>query len=148
MHPEQEEAPLSRYDDAGASSTVDSAGTEQDRENVVERSLLDDVEALVADARTYFDAELSFQKSRAAFVGETVRHAAIMVVGGAIVALVALIVFGVGLVLALTPLITAWGATAVVTAALLIAVLLMLRSASNRWKQMRRSLAEEEPSNE
>ena len=144
MSQDEEEFPGSYNIDAGPPSTDHSEDIGFDEDHVVERSLLDDLEALVADARTYFDAEISFQKSRAAYVGETVKHVAIAGIAAAIVAFVALIALAVGLIIALTPLITAWGATALVTLALLIVVALLLRSAGKRWKAMSRALSEED----
>ena len=77
-------------------------------------SLIEDVRNLVDDGRTYLEAEIQFQKTRAALVLARGRSAAIH--GAVALALVhlALIALVVGLVIALTPLITAWGATAVV----------------------------------
>lgn len=77
------------------------------------------VETLVSDARAFIDAEIAFQKARASFAAGKIKLAlicaglALLLLGLAIMALV------MGLILALTPLITAWGAMAVVTLLLL-----------------------------
>ncbi len=83
------------------------------------RSLLDDASHLFDDGKTYVQAELAFQKSRAAFgVGE-MKGIAAFGVGALIAVHLALIALAVGLVISLTPLLTGWGATAVVTLSLL-----------------------------
>ena len=104
---------------------------------------MDDVEALIADARTYIDAELSFQKSRAAFVGDSFKRTVGLAVAGAILALIAGIAVAVGLLIALTPLITAWGATALVGGMLLLVVYLLLRAAGRCWSRMTNALHED-----
>ncbi len=106
------------------------------------RSLVDDIEDLVFDAKTYFDAELSYQKTRASFVGACVKR----MLGLGVAALVlALFAFGglvIGLIIALTPHLTAWGATAVVVGALLLIVVLLLWMAGKAWKDMMEAVNE------
>ena len=97
------------------------------------RSLLDDVEALIDDARTYLDAELSYQKTRAAFVTDRVKKAIAYAAVAAVVALLAAIGLTVGLIIALTPLLTGWGATALVVGVMLLATVLLLRRAARNW---------------
>ena len=99
-----------------------------------DRSLLEDVEALIEDGKTYLEAELAFQKTRAAFVAQGAKGIAGFGALAAGLAVLALIDLTVGLILALTPLITAWGATAVVVGALLIGAWLCVRSALKRWR--------------
>ena len=106
------------------------------------RSVIDDVEALISDARTYVDAEMSFQKSRVAFIGSSVGRAAAFGAGAAIIALVAAIAIAVGLVIALAPLVTAWGATAIVGGALLLTAYLLVRTAAKTWREMTVTLGE------
>ena len=99
-----------------------------------DRSLLEDVEALIEDGKTYLEAELAFQKTRAAFVAQGAKGIAGLGALAAGLAVLALIGLTVGLILALTPLITAWGATAVVVGALLIGAWLCVRSGLKRWR--------------
>ncbi|RPF70231.1 phage holin family protein [Aurantiacibacter spongiae] len=106
----------------------------------VHDSLFDDVEALVDDVRTYVDTEVSFQKSRAKFVADRIKTAAIFGAGAGIVALIAAIALSIGLIIALTPLITAWGATAVVVLALGVVAYLLVRKARGAIEHMRRTL--------
>ncbi len=100
------------------------------------RSLFDDFEALIDDGRTYFEAELSYQKNRAGFVANRLKLA--LVFGAVAAVLAVLAVFGliVGLIIALTPLITAWGATAVVVLALLLAAFLLVRRAGRAFAEL------------
>lgn len=103
-------------------------------ENEIDRSLVDDVEALIDDGKTYLQAELAFQKSRAGFIASGARTVAILGVLAAVFAVLALVGLTVGLILGLTPLLTAWGATGAVVGALLLGALMAARSASRRWR--------------
>lgn len=94
-----------------------------------ERSLNEDLHQLAQDARAYAEAELQFQKSRAAFAASASKNIAIYAVTALVLAFFAVMALVVGLVIALAPLITAWGSTAVVTLVLLgLAVFLLLRA--------------------
>lgn len=84
------------------------------------RSLTDDVVALLDDGRTLVEAEIQFQKTRAAFAFDRGKSgAAYGIVAFALLHL-ALVALVVGAVIALTPLISAWGATAVVVGVLVV----------------------------
>lgn len=101
-----------------------------------ERSLREDLEALIEDGRTYLEAELAYQKTRAAFVAD---RAKVTIVYGAVAALLgflALIGLTVGLIIALSPLLTAWGASGLVVALLVIGALLSARAAGRRWNRL------------
>lgn len=116
-----------------------------------ERSLFDDMEALIDDARTYWDAELSYQKSRAGFVGNRVKKTIAFGAVAAFFAVLATIGLTVGLIIALTPLITAWGATAVVVLGLLLIAFLLVRKAGAMWNEAAEAMnppVEEEASND
>lgn len=92
------------------------------------RSLNDDLRQLAQDARTYAEAELKFQKARAAYTATASKSIAVYAVVALVLVFFALMAFVVGLVIALGPWLTPWGAMAAVTAALLvIAVLLLLK---------------------
>lgn len=108
------------------------------------QSLMDDIEALIDDARTYFDAELSYQKSRAAFVADCLKKGIAFIVVAVVLVLLALIGLTVGLVIALTPLITAWGATAVVVLGYLLIAGLLVWSAIGAFKGIKLALNEDE----
>ena len=112
------------------------AGSDTKSGPVAQRSLYDDLEALLTDARTYFDAELTYQKSRAGFVANRLKTAVAFGAVAAFFAVLATIGLTVGLIVALTPLITAWGATAVVVLGLLLVAYLLVRRASKAWKEL------------
>lgn len=99
-----------------------------------ETSLSADIAALIDSGRTYAEAELAFQKTRAALAGDNAAKA----IGALVLALVllniALTALAIGAVLALQPLITIWGAIAVVVGALLLVAGLLARSAKARGK--------------
>ncbi len=109
--------------------------------DAAERSLVDDVRQLIDDGRTLAEAELAYQKSRAAVAGDGVKGAAAY--GGLAIALVlfALVALTVGLVIGLTPLLTALGATAVVTLGLLLAAGLCALTAKRRWSAMTNAIS-------
>ena len=100
------------------------------------RSLRDDVEALIEDGKTYLETELVFQKTRAAFVADRAKGAVIYGAIAAFLAVLALIGLAVGLIIALAPLLTAWGSSAVVVGALLIGAFIFVRMASSRWNSL------------
>lgn len=112
------------------------------------RSLLEDIEDLLVDARTYLDAELSYQKSRASFVGGSIKRIAVFGIGALVLALFAFGALTIGLIIALTPLVTAWGATAIVVGALLLIVFLLLRAAAGHWSEMMSVINDEHPDEE
>lgn len=100
-----------------------------------EPSLVEDLRQLAADGRTLLEAELAYQKSRAAFAGQAAKSVAGW--GALALALVffALMALVVGLLLALTPLLGGWGAMGAVTIGLLIAAGLCGWTAARRWKR-------------
>lgn len=110
-----------------------------------QRSLLDDLEALIDDVRTYLDAELSYQKTRASFVSDRLKKAVVFGAGAAIIAFVALIGLIVGLIIALTPLLTGWGATAVVVGLMLVAAYILAKRAGRNWNSMMGVIRSDDP---
>lgn len=105
-------------------------------EGADERSLLEDFEAAVEDGKTYLEAELTYQKTRAAFAADRAKDAAIFAALGGSLALLALVALTVGLVIALVPLLTAWGAAAAVTGGWLLLAAVFLRMAATRWRKL------------
>lgn len=101
-----------------------------------DRSLLEDMEALIADGRTYLEAELGYQKTRALFVAEQAKSAAVFGAVAALLALLALIGLVMGLIIALTPILGPWGAGGIVVLVLVVAALLAGRAAAQRWKRL------------
>ncbi|WP_241233557.1 phage holin family protein [Altericroceibacterium xinjiangense] len=101
-----------------------------------ERSLVEDVSALFEDGKTYAQAELNFQKTRATFAMDRGKKVAMYGAVAGTLAFVALIALAVGLIIALTPLISAWGATAVVVGVLLIGAAILGMMAYSRVKEI------------
>lgn len=94
-----------------------------------ERSLNEDLRQLAQDARAYAEAELQFQKTRAAYAASASKSVLVYAVVALVLVFFAVMALVVGLVIALAPLITAWGSTAVVTLVLLgLAAFLILRA--------------------
>ena len=105
------------------------SGDGDDRE-AADRSLLDDLEALYTDGRTYISAEIAFQKSRAGFAAARAKSVAIFGAGAALMALLALIGLTVGLIITLAPLTGPLGATLLVVGVLLIVAWLCAQRAA------------------
>ncbi|MCL6251135.1 phage holin family protein [Altererythrobacter sp. KTW20L] len=126
----REETPPATPADDGAE------GLAEQREMESTRSLLDDLEDLLFDARTWLDAELTYQKTRAAFVVGSFKRTILMGAVGAVFALFAMVGLTVGLIIALTPLVTAWGSTAIVAGGLFLAAYLAVRRAGTAWSDM------------
>lgn len=91
--------------------------------------LKDDITTLVDDARTYAAAEIAFQKTRASLAGKTAGRAAVFLVLALVLLNLALIALAVGAVIALAPLVTIWGAIAIVVGVLLLGVALLVMRA-------------------
>jgi Flp pilus assembly protein TadB len=120
---------------AGAETSAGSAMLPDD-------SLVEDVRHLVDDGKTYLEAEIQFQKTRAALVLDRSRSGAIYGVAALFLVHLALIGLVVGLVIALTPLITAWGATAVVAGILLAVAVLFALKAKRKFASISTTLSE------
>lgn len=98
-----------------------------------DRSLTDDIVAFLDDGKTYVESELQYQKTRAAFaIAKGRAGAAYGLVALAVIHL-ALVALVVGLVIALTPMIGALGATAVVVGLLLIVGVIFALAARRRF---------------
>ncbi|MHA7818255.1 MAG: phage holin family protein [Erythrobacter sp.] len=87
-----------------------------------EETLFEEASALIDDGRTYVEAELAFQKTRAKLAGRLAGASLGLVVLALILLHIALLALAVGLVIALAPLVTIWGAILIVVGALLLAV--------------------------
>ena len=77
-------------------------------------SLIEDVEALVADGKIYAQAELAYQKSRLVFAVDHAKWAAILGVLALVLVILAIVALVVGALIALIPPLGPWGATGVV----------------------------------
>lgn len=106
--------------------------------------VLSDLRQLSAEAKAYVRAELAFQKSRARVLGQGGRSMALYGLFALIFVVFALGALTVGLLLALTPLVTAWGATAIVVGLwAVIAVFCGLRALAT-WRRVQQALAGED----
>ena len=101
-----------------------------------DRSLIDDVEVLIEDGKTYLEAELNYQKTRALFVGDRFKGVALYGLVGFVFAWMALIGLTIGLIFALTPSLGGWGATGAVVAVWLLFAVIALRAAAGRWRDL------------
>jgi len=97
-----------------------------------EQSLLADVEALVEDGKTYAAAEFAYQKTRLLYASDKAKSAAIFTGIAAVLVVMAVVALVLGAVLALTPVLGALGATAVVFVVLLVCAAVLVRMAKAR----------------
>lgn len=79
-----------------------------------ERSLVEDVRQLFDDGKTYVEAELAYQSTRAQFVVDHISQAALKGLIGAVFLIIALITLSVGVLIALQALVGIWVAIAIV----------------------------------
>ncbi len=120
MH-DTEPGPLRSPEDSAADLELELVGDTDDDGNSL-TTLRDDITALVDDARTYAEAEIAFQKTRAGLAGKTAGRALGLLVLAVVLLHIALIALAVGAVIALAPLVTIWGAIAIVVGVLLTGV--------------------------
>ncbi len=95
-----------------------------------EESLVEEAAALIDDGKTYLEAELAFQKTRAGIAGKSAAMAALFAVIALILLHIAFLALAVGLVIALEPIATIWGAIGLVFGGLLLLVLLLVWGAA------------------
>lgn len=98
-------------------------------------SLTDDLVALLDDGKTYLEAEKAYQKSRALYVADKGKHGVIQGLAAFALIHTALIGLVVGAVIGLAPILTIWGATAVVVGVLLIAGVILARKALMHFRE-------------
>ena len=110
-----------------------------------DRSLVDDIGALIEDGQTYVEAELAYQKTRAALIADRGKRGAVFGLVAFAFLNSALIALVVGLVLTLAPAITPLGATATVVGLLLLGAALFGLQARKRFRTMSKVFREERP---
>ncbi|WP_309751402.1 phage holin family protein [Novosphingobium sp.] len=110
-----------------------------------QRSLVDDVRQMVSDGRTLLEAELAYQKSRAAVAGVGAKGVAVW--GALALALVffTLMALIVGALLVLAHYLGPVLATGMVTGVLLMATLGAALAARSKWAHTARQLADQDP---
>lgn len=97
-----------------------------------DESIVEEIGALIEDAGLYATAEIAFQKTRAKIAGRNIGAALAFVVLAIILLHIALIAMAVGFVIALAPLVTIWGAIAIVVGVMLLSVVLLAYAAARR----------------
>ena len=99
-------------------------------------SLAHDVRQLAAEAKALAQAEVAFQKSRAAYVGSESKSIILLLVVAAVVLFFAIMALVVGVVIALGPVLGLWWAAAAVTLTLLAIALICAIIARARLRRM------------
>jgi len=105
-----------------------------------ESSLSDDLRALLEDGQTLVEAELAYQRQRVAFGWNRLKGIALLLVGALFFAFFVLVALVVGLLLALTPLLGAWGALGVVTLGLAALTGVCFFAAVARFRKARKAI--------
>lgn len=106
--------------------------------------LIGDVRRLIDDARTFAEAELAYQKSRASVTAAAAKSILLYGIVAAVLAVFGLGALTVGLLLALTPLVTAWGATAIVAGTLFLIAFICMKLAGARLKRTKSAVLPDE----
>jgi len=96
-----------------------------------------DVDALIADGKTYFEAELTYQKSRAGFAANRLKWTVLYGMAAFGFLHLAGIALTVGAVIALTPLVGPWLATLLVVALLAGAAFLLALRLRKKFNDIR-----------
>ena len=135
-----------QHDRAGTVAPPSASYIPEAEEAAAERSLVDDVRALVQDGKLYAEAELGWQKKRAGYVAQEGKGIGVYFAAAGVLAWFAGIALTVGLILALGQIITYWGSTAVVAGLLLLLAFLALRRGRAKMQHMQGVLASGEKS--
>lgn len=101
-------------------------------------SLTDDVSALIEDSKTYVEAEINYQKSRAILLASKGKRGTVLALVSFAFLNSALIALVVGLVLTLAPVLTPAGATALVFGMLLTGAIVFALMARSRFRKLSR----------
>lgn len=99
-------------------------------------SLAEDVGALYEDGKTYVEAELAYQRTRATYAGTKTKQGLVFGLGALAFLHLALIGLVIGLIIALEPWLTAFGSTALVVGVLLVGCALLARRAMKRFDEL------------
>jgi hypothetical protein len=101
-------------------------------------SLSDDISALIEDSQTYIEAEINYQKSRAALLASKGKRGTVFALVSFAFLNSALIALVVGLVLTLAPVLTPGGATALVFGVLVAGAITFAVMARSRFRKLSR----------
>lgn len=119
---DQDEAKGEKAPSPDAAPEADTAHDASSPPPVYDESLVEELGAVIDDAKLYAAAELAFQKTRAKLLGKNIGIAAGAVILAIILLHISIIALAVGLVIALQPLVTIWGAIAIVVGVMLLGV--------------------------
>ena len=122
-----------------AAPEMDDTNLEEAQENPeppFDPSLMEEAGALIDNARTYAEAELGFQKTRAAFAGRLIGLSLGLVIVAIILLHIAFLALAVGLVLAFEPLVGIWGSIGIVFGGLMFFVGLLGWAALTRAQKL------------
>ncbi|MEL7197036.1 MAG: phage holin family protein [Pseudomonadota bacterium] len=130
---ETESNPSASADDADAVGAVEDAktgieGDEEDSEApppLFDDSISGEIATLIDDGRNYAQAEIAFQKIRAKLAGKHIAIALACAIVAIVLLHIAFLALAVGLVIALAPLVTIWGAIGIVVGALIVLVIVL-----------------------
>lgn len=106
------------------------------------QTLAEDLRHLAMEARALAEAELVFQKTRAAYAGAEAKGIALLGLVAAVLVFFALMALVVGAVIALGPLLSPWGAMAAVSLALLLVAGLCALLAKTRLARMLNAISD------
>lgn len=129
---------------AGAEASAELPGDAPEETSASDGSLSEDVTALIDDGRTYIQAEIAFQKTRLAFAADHGKSGILLGVCAFAVLHLGLIALVVGLIFALSPLIGAWGATALVGGILLLAGAILGLKAKAHFERLGKAFKEKD----
>lgn len=115
---------------------VETEETDIDAAPQLDPSLMEEASALIDNARTYAEAELGFQKTRAGYAGRLVGVSLGLVIVALILLHIAFLALAVGLVLAFEPVVGIWGAIGIVFGGLMLIVALLGWGAFSRVQKL------------
>ena len=107
-------------------------------------SLTEEIAGLIADGKTYAEAEIAYQKARIAFAADRGKSAALLGVFALGLVHLALIALVVGAVIALAPLVTPIGATLIVAGVLLGAAVIALVMMQGKTREIGEAFQEDD----
>lgn len=105
-------------------------------------SLFDDAYALYEDSRTYLEAEVAFQKSRAAYAAHESKSGLVFAMSAMAFLHLALLGLVVGMILALEPYLGAFGAMGATVGVLVVLGVLFALMARGRFNRISRAFQE------
>lgn len=108
-----------------------------------ERSLIEDIRALVEDGKLLAEAEIDYHKKRAIFASRSAKGIAVMMGAAAVLGFFAIMALIVGLILILGQYITYWGSTGVVAGTLALAALFCAQRGSAKLRRVKAVVSDE-----